>query len=188
VLPDARFGVVRITAAQVRVAGQLKGPSPDLDQVAAHNCVEQTTRPGRPRRRPARALPEARHRLARWLASENWPEVAAEDIVLTVNEAVANVIDHAYLDDAPGIVQVRCTIEPLENADNEPSRRVQASITDQGAWTDERHTVDPRGFRGHGMAIMAACVEEVCLHRESTGTTVVLNSYPAVDARTDGAG
>jgi anti-sigma regulatory factor (Ser/Thr protein kinase) len=133
------------------------------------------------------SLPEARRRVARWLATANWPEAAAEDIVLAVNEAVANVIDHAYLDDAPGAVQIRCTIEPIQNADNEPSRRVQVSIIDQGAWTAERRTVDPRGFRGHGMAVMAACVEEVCLHRESTGTTVVLNSHPA-GAHTDGTG
>ena len=35
------------------------------------------------------------------MASANWPAVASDDIVLAVNEAVANVIDHAYLDDAP---------------------------------------------------------------------------------------
>lgn len=131
---------------------------------------------------------EARHRVARWLASANWPEVAAEDIVLAVNEAVANVIDHAYLDDAPGSVQVRCTIEPLAEADSEPMRRVQVGIADQGAWTAERRTVDPRGFRGHGMSVMAACVDEVLLHRENSGTTVVLISRPALKGRTDGAG
>jgi anti-sigma regulatory factor (Ser/Thr protein kinase) len=88
------------------------------------------------------------------LATANWPEAAAEDIVLAVNEAVANVIDHAYLDDAPGTVQIRCTIEPLEHADNEPSRRVQVSIIDQGAWTGASHgrsTRLPRARHGcHG--------------------------------------
>jgi serine/threonine-protein kinase RsbW len=56
----------------------------------------------RPMRRSAR----------RWLDQAGWPMTAAEDIELAVNEAVANVIDHAYLDHDPGPVHLHAWISP----------------------------------------------------------------------------
>ena len=56
----------------------------------------------RPMRRSAR----------RWLDEAGWPMIAAEDIELAVNEAVANVIDHAYLDHDPGPIHLHAWISP----------------------------------------------------------------------------
>jgi anti-sigma regulatory factor (Ser/Thr protein kinase) len=56
----------------------------------------------RPMRRSAR----------RWLDEAGWPVIAAEDIELAVNEAVANVIDHACLDHDPGPIHLHAWISP----------------------------------------------------------------------------
>lgn len=48
------------------------------------------------------SVPLVRARLRRWLGELGWPAEDAEDIVLAVNEAVSNVVEHAYSGDHVG--------------------------------------------------------------------------------------
>lgn len=56
------------------------------------------------------SLRPIRRSVRRWLDAAGWPLIAAEDIELAVNEAVANIIDHAYLDDDPGPIRLHAWI------------------------------------------------------------------------------
>jgi len=56
--------------------------------------------------------------------------------------------------------------------------RVTAAVTDRGRWSPERRTVDPGGYRGHGLAVMTALMQRVHWQRSAAGTTVVLVGPP----------
>jgi anti-sigma regulatory factor (Ser/Thr protein kinase) len=143
-----------------------------------------------------------RQTVAEWLAAANWPDTEVEDIKLAVSEAVANVIDHAYLDHDPGPVHLHAWIaQPadqalppaalvaitppgaalpasLETGSARHGRTATMVVSDRGRWTPERRTVDPNGNRGHGLAVMTGLMAAVHIQHGSGGTTVVLVSTP----------
>jgi serine/threonine-protein kinase RsbW len=122
----------------------------------------------------------ARHMLIEWLRALDWPVAAGEDIVLAVYEALANVVDHAYLarahdeeDSTPGAAQLYAweAVDPSGD-----SRRVVAVVTDRGRW---KPALTGRRYRGRGLPMMAACMDEVHIQPSAGGTTVIMTSVPA---------
>jgi anti-sigma regulatory factor (Ser/Thr protein kinase) len=110
-----------------------------------------------------------RHRARDWLDRVGWPAEAAEDAVMAVNEAVANVIDHAYRDDVrPGDVRVYAW--PI---DAPAGRRIVVTVTDTGRWRPA--PTDP-GHRGRGLQMMRACMDSVLIQPASAGTTIVMTA------------
>jgi anti-sigma regulatory factor (Ser/Thr protein kinase) len=75
-------------------------------------------------RRPLRlALPAdpitssvTRQRVREWLAAWSWPADQLDDIVLAVSEAVSNAIEHAYVHQPLGIVEVVVGSRPHQTA------------------------------------------------------------------------
>ncbi|HEX6403258.1 MAG TPA: ATP-binding protein [Pseudonocardiaceae bacterium] len=55
---------------------------------------------------------------------------SARDIVLAVSEAVSNAIEHAYLDQPAGVMEVRGGIEATPGG----QRRVTIIVRDHGSW------------------------------------------------------
>jgi serine/threonine-protein kinase RsbW len=118
------------------------------------------------------AVPESgsvvRQRLRAWLDGLGWPGDEREDLVVAVNEAVANVIDHAYPPGRPGEVRVygwqvfrpsgRCAV---------------VTVTDDGRWRPARHH---RSNRGRGLLMMHACTASVMIEPTDRGTTVIMVS------------
>jgi anti-sigma regulatory factor (Ser/Thr protein kinase) len=129
------------------------------------------------------SLRHARDELTQWLVRLGWPANGVVDLILAVNEAVANVVDHAYPVADPGPVALRGCCGPGAAPAN---RRVTITVTDHGDWRPERCAADPGGHRGNGLALMRACTAETRLVRSSRGTTVTLvsNDAPATDAPT----
>src|SRR5436305_9295208 len=76
------------------------------------------------------AISVARKQVRRWLARLSWPAGQLDDIVLAVSEAVSNAIEHAYLDQPPGVVEVRGGIETTPGG----QRRVTVIVRDHGRW------------------------------------------------------
>jgi anti-sigma regulatory factor (Ser/Thr protein kinase) len=112
-----------------------------------------------------------RRRFRRWLDGLGWPRDHRDDILMAVDEATANVVDHAYPGQRAGLVQIvarrpagglRCHVE--------------ITVRDWGRW---RPVPADRGYRGRGLAMMKAFMHRVDLHRRDDGTEVVLRS-PAV--------
>ena len=128
---------------------------------------------------PARAgaLTPIRREVRRWLAPlEVIPEAEA-DLVLAVNEAAANAIDHAYrtgadtgddTGDGRDVVEVFFWTEP---------GAVLLEVVDHGQW---RPPGPHAAGGGYGIALMHRLVEAVLIHHDARGTRVLLrHSLPA---------
>ena len=109
-----------------------------------------------------------RARLRRWLERRGYDSVAREDIVLAVSEAFNNAVEHAYLGDAGGTVEVV--------VENDADLRI--AIQDGGEWRPERESDE----RGRGVMLMRNLMQNVSVETGGGGTRVVL-TYGS--ARTD---
>lgn len=102
-----------------------------------------------------------RHRLRDWLTDQRLPRELIADILLAVNEAVSNVVDHAYRDHPqPG---------PVDLSMRRAGAHLVATVADRGTWRPP--PVDP-GFRGRGLQLLRALAQQVCIDTHSGGTEV----------------
>lgn len=131
--------------------------------MAAHLVLELTAEP--------RAAGRVRREIGRWLAALCGAERACEtasDLVLAVNEAVSNSIEHAYGEDpdgTDGTVTLRAEVE-------RPGPRVRVEVSDRGCWRDPPQD---SGYRGRGLLMITACAEDVSVQPGPDGTTVTLH-------------
>ena len=114
---------------------------------------------------PAR-LSEIRTRLSGWLRSARVSDELAADIVLVVNEACTNSIEHGYRGVEHGVVVVHADVN---------GREICIEITDFGSWKPPDS--DPR-VRGRGVPLMQAVSRAVRVDGTSTGTAVAM-SFPS---------
>jgi anti-sigma regulatory factor (Ser/Thr protein kinase) len=91
------------------------------------------------------------------------------DIVLAVNEACANSIEHAYRGHEPGKVRVE--------AENDGAR-VHMRIVDTGSWKPA--PADP-GSRGRGLLLIRAVSDWLELDCTPSGTTVDMSFSLSAD-------
>ncbi len=106
-------------------------------------------------------LGEIRRRLLAWLGPVGVSRTSAADIVLVVNEAATNCIEHAYRGADPGLVRVEADLH---------GRRIVIGIADSGQW----QMPPPRetNTRGRGLPIMHAVSNQMELDHTPAGTTV----------------
>jgi anti-sigma regulatory factor (Ser/Thr protein kinase) len=127
----------------------------------------------------------ARERVRTWLAADGWAQELIDDLVLAINEAVSNSIEHGYgigADDPAGadIVELHGEID---------DRCVTFTVRDRGTW--HAPVDDPKSTRGQGIRLMRACADRVTVEGSAEGTTVVLvgrqapagQSSPSADGR-----
>ncbi|OBI74320.1 SpoIIE family protein phosphatase [Mycobacterium sp. E740] len=105
-------------------------------------------------------LTEVRHRLAAWLTANGVSDTAAADLVLVVNEACSNSIEHAYRGRDPGRMRVEAELHDAA---------VHVRVSDFGSW--KAPAADP-GTRGRGILLMRAVSDHVDLDGTPAGTTV----------------
>jgi serine/threonine-protein kinase RsbW len=119
------------------------------------------------------AAAEARALLGVWLTTHGWPPEAQEDLVLAVNEAVSNSVEHGY-GVRPGVAGRAGLVEVA--AELLVDRCVEVTVRDRGGWRAPplRH-----GHRGHGILIMKACAAECVIDGTPSGTAVVLRGHLA---------
>ncbi len=134
--------------------------------------------------RPARRL------VGEWLTAARWPEEEIEDVVLAVNEAVSNVVEHAHATipaspAPPPTVDVHGVIEPAPDPgppaaaapgllDGAAQWRARIEIVDHGRWrpsTADLH--DELRARGRGLPLMHALVDQVHIDTVLGGGTRV---------------
>jgi anti-sigma regulatory factor (Ser/Thr protein kinase) len=106
-----------------------------------------------------------------WLSSVGCDRETVEDLVLAVNEAVSNVVDHAYLDGDAG-AGLTVAAEVLTGSG---AHRVAITVIASGRW---RHPPTAPGNRGRGLQLMRALSETVELDRGTGGTTARITSNP----------
>ena len=108
----------------------------------------------------AEQLSDVRHQFGAWLRAAAVPEWTIADIVLALNEAAANSIEHAYRGHEPGEVRIE--------AENDGAR-VHVRIIDKGSWKPAR--ADP-GIRGRGLLLIRAVSDWLEMDCTPSGTTV----------------
>ena len=108
-------------------------------------------------------LPHIRSQTRNWLAPLALDQDSERDLVLAVNEAVSNAIEHAYVAPGPGdLVTVSLWTGP---------RHLYVEVADHGRW--RWPDADP-GHRGRGILIMQQVVGSVSIHKDPDGTRVLL--------------
>ncbi|HEY8216896.1 MAG TPA: SpoIIE family protein phosphatase [Acidimicrobiia bacterium] len=107
-------------------------------------------------------LAPLREELRAWLANAGLSPQRAADLVLAVDEACANAVEHAY-DGTPGGEVV---VEVARRPDDE----VVARVHDAGRWRNQ----EQNPTRGRGLGIIRAVVDECEIQTGATGTTVLL--------------
>ena len=96
-----------------------------------------------------------------WSMRASIPPASTEEIVLAIDEACSNAIEHAY-PDGPGELTVELKIRAGDD--------VEAQIRDEGRWRAE----DATSTRGRGTMLMRSLMDTVDIRRSTSGTTIVM--------------
>jgi anti-sigma regulatory factor (Ser/Thr protein kinase) len=104
------------------------------------------------------SVAEARRAVRRFAADL---EVDLDGMVLAVSEAVANVVAHAYGEDAPGVLELSAAASPIE---------VTVTVRDHGAGL----TGDSRSGAGYGLLIIKRLAQHVELADTRQGVALTM--------------
>ena len=105
-------------------------------------------------------LADIRHRLSAWLRAADVADALAADIVLVINEACTNCVEHAYRGHSVGKI-----LTEVEVVDGE----VRARVTDSGSW--KTPAINP-GNSGRGLVLMRVISDTMEIDSSPTGTKV----------------
>jgi PAS domain S-box-containing protein len=105
-------------------------------------------------------LANVRRRLTGWLDAAGIPAEQAADIVLVINEACTNCIEHAYRGHSVGTMLTE--VKAVDDG-------VRARITDSGSW--KTPAANP-GNSGRGLVLMRTMSDSMEMDTTSTGTVV----------------
>lgn len=113
---------------------------------------------------------QLRRALQRWLHQvAQMPADVHNDIVLGVNEALANCVEHAYRGHGDvGTMRLQASYDP-------GAQSVRVCVSDGGTWyrRPARRPNDPRASRG--IMLMHALAEHCSIDTRPNGTTVCLD-------------
>lgn len=107
-------------------------------------------------------LAPLRRRLANWASATGMADDQVESMVLATDEAVSNVVCHAYDPDQPGTFDLLAT--------HDPGRAVQVTVADHGRWRSA--TPQPGLLHGRGLVLIRMLANETVIERSADGTTV----------------
>lgn len=116
----------------------------------------------------AEGAARTRTEFARWLATFfGLDATLSSDVVLAINEALANAAEYAYLTAGrPGTMDIEARFE-VDNG------KLSVLISDNGRWhIPDAHPADPA--RGRGIPLMRALSDHSSIESSSHGTTVCL--------------
>jgi anti-anti-sigma factor len=113
---------------------------------------------------PARPeqLAAVRRALGEWMTTANIAPEDAMAVQLAVGEAMANSVEHAYRDQAPGRAVVTAAVRE--------SGRVHIEVADTGTWRET--DLAANAHRGRGLHLARASMGSLQLDRGPGGTTV----------------
>ncbi|OCB23144.1 anti-sigma regulatory factor [Mycobacterium malmoense] len=108
--------------------------------------------------------------LRRWLhEATEAPAEVRDDIILSVNEALANCVEHAYrAHPTAGTMKLQASHDLAAQA-------ISVCVSDRGSWQHPpaQRLSDPR--RSRGIALMHALADHCTINARPNGTTVCLD-------------
>lgn len=108
-----------------------------------------------------------RHEFALWLRSgSGLDQTRLSDVVLAVNEALANSAEFAYRDGPHGTVD-------LEAVHDRDRRTLTVTVSDGGRWC-ETSPLNRQRRRGRGIPLMRTLADSVIIDTSGLGTSVCL--------------
>jgi serine/threonine-protein kinase RsbW len=110
----------------------------------------------------ARRLRAIRRALRGWLGTCALSDDRIDDVVLAVDEAVANAVEHAYGPGETGTVELVLWTEPSS---------LNIEVIDHGTW---RPPPTDDAFRGRGIQLMHHLIDSVAIHFDARGTRVLM--------------
>ncbi len=119
-------------------------------------------------RAEAETVSRTRQDFAQWLRQFfDLDPIKSSDVVLALNEALANAAEFAYLlADQPGTFDVQASYLPAE-------QNLTVHICDRGTWRERQTDPAPR-TRGRGIPLMEALSDRATIETSPTGTRVRL--------------
>ena len=120
------------------------------------------------------SVARARDEFSRWLRRGNGlDEIKLCDVILAVNEALANSAEFAYLDGTEGTVDLEAVHDPAR-------RTLTVTVCDRGRWRDT-NPFNRERCRGRGIALMRSLADSVIIDTSALGTSVCMRfDDPAV--------
>lgn len=115
----------------------------------------------------AESVARLREEFSCWLRDFGLSAVRHNDLVLAVNEALANAAEFAYLGGRPGRVN-------LSARHDTAGRAIIVTIADHGRWRESGPAAVPQ-LRGRGIPLMRALADHVAIAKSDAGTTVSLS-------------
>jgi serine/threonine-protein kinase RsbW len=118
------------------------------------------------------ALRGLRREMRRFLAPLPLGSDRCDEVVLAVDEATANAVDHAYDSGKPGTVEVTFWTE---------ADALYVEVSDHGHW---REPAVASAGRGRGITLLRQLIDCVLIHHDARGTRVLLRhpiNRPAPD-------
>ena len=109
-------------------------------------------------------LRPVRARLRRWLDSCGLSTPVAQDALVAAGEAVANAIEHGHRDNPGQEIRLRAAVT---------ANLLRVTVADSGRWLPPGS--EPAPFRGKGIALMRAMMDEVSIDTGTAGTTVTMD-------------
>lgn len=116
----------------------------------------------------ARNAGRVRDEFAGWLRGRvDLDDIRFNDVVLAVNEALANAAEFAYLKKS-GVGTL--DVEAVQDRD---AATLTVTISDQGCWREPDPATQGR-VRGRGIPLMRALADNITIDTSALGTTVCL--------------
>ncbi len=110
-------------------------------------------------------LPDARHRLRRWLTTVAVDPHREHDILVATGEAVTNAIEHGSRCDPRRTVSIEAFLR---------GNTIAATVSDSGHWSGDS-APSPRSLkRGRGLTLINGLADRVNTVRAATGTRVTV--------------
>ncbi|QJY48265.1 SpoIIE family protein phosphatase [Pseudonocardia broussonetiae] len=159
--------VEELVPAILHAALDGSGPADDVALIVAR--LRPPVLAGRGPARPDQ-LAVVRRDVAAWITAAALPEEVGDDLQLALGEALANSVEHAYRDRAPGEYRYRL--------DQRADGSVEAEVTDEGDWRPP--PADP-GYRGRGLMVIDRLAQDVVVEHSGEGTRIAFTMSPMVD-------
>lgn len=104
---------------------------------------------------------------ARWLhRGHSLDETRLCDVILAVNEALANTAEFAYVDGGRGTVDLEAIRDPVR-------RTLTVTVSDRGHWR-ETNPLNRQRTRGRGIPLMRTLADSVIIDTSGLGTSVCM--------------